>query len=83
MPARYIETVPKRGYRFIAEVRNIEARTRETESAASEQPVAAQIGSQSVFTRTGTSFADESPPGNQIAYEYSESIDNTWLLELK
>jgi DNA-binding winged helix-turn-helix (wHTH) protein/TolB-like protein/Flp pilus assembly protein TadD len=48
---RYIETLHKRGYRFIAEVRNIEARTvRETESAAPEQPVAAQIGSQSAFT---------------------------------
>jgi Tol biopolymer transport system component/DNA-binding winged helix-turn-helix (wHTH) protein len=47
---RYIETVPKRGYRFIAEVRNIEARTvPETESAAPEEPVAAQIGSQTAF----------------------------------
>jgi len=48
---RYVETLHKRGYRFIAEVRNIEARmVRETESAAPEQAVAAQIESPSDFT---------------------------------
>jgi len=49
---RYIETVPRRGYRFIAQVGNIETRTvGEAEPVAPEQPVAAQIGSQSDFTR--------------------------------
>jgi Tol biopolymer transport system component/DNA-binding winged helix-turn-helix (wHTH) protein len=53
---RYIETVPKRGYRFIAEVKNLEATAQpETELPASEKLSAAHGESKGAFTTQETS----------------------------
>ncbi len=55
---RYIETVPKRGYRFIAEAKNVE--TIAAREAASEKHVAAQTESQPAVTTQETASREPS-----------------------
>jgi Tol biopolymer transport system component/DNA-binding winged helix-turn-helix (wHTH) protein len=51
---RYVETVPKRGYRFIAEVQTAAATPPEAESPASDPPIAAPADSATHFTSPAT-----------------------------